>query len=104
MMFERRGILTALILALPLATQWAFGQTPEPNEDLKRGDVSTETSPSLSQQKSHEETVNSVKQKPDERDSRAGAEGTASNSDMRPQTPDRPHRFERPLRPERPHR
>jgi hypothetical protein len=92
------------LLVLPLSAGPVFAQTPEPGEDLKRGDVSTESSPNLGQQKSREEAVSRGEQKPEQSGDRAGAQGSAASSGTRPQPTERPHRFERPLRPERPHR
>jgi len=98
--------ITAVVFAwaLTLTTAPALGQTPEPAEDIKRGDVSTESNPNLGRQKSREEVANAGEQKSDQQNSRAGAEGGTATSSTRPQPVERPHRFERPLRPERPHR
>lgn len=95
----------ALSFAAILSGAPALGQVGELDDSGSKGDVSTENSPNLGQQKQQEAVEgktdgakDSGKNNPDAKGDRHDSTNSATNR------PDRPHRIERPPRPERPHR
>lgn len=94
-----------LVLTLVLAADPAPAQVPEQEDSGSKGDVSTENSPNLGQQK--EQNVLQSEAKSDresgKRDQETKGERQSTNSSPTNRS-ERPQRIERPPRPERPHR
>ena len=93
-------LLTAGIASTPIQAQ-----VTEPDDSGSKGDVSTENSPNLGQQKEQKvlQSEADSTREPGKKDQETKGERQNPNSSTANRT-ERPQRIERPPRPERPHR
>ena len=94
-----------LLLTLILAAHPAPAQVAEQEDSGSKGDVSTENSPNLAQQKEQkvlQSEADSARES-GKRDQETKGERQSNNSSTNNRS-ERPQRIERPPRPERPHR
>jgi hypothetical protein len=94
-----------VLLTLTLAVHSASAQVTEQEDSGSKGDVSTESSPNLGQQKGQEVVRSEADgaREAGKREPETGRERQHTNSPAASR-PERPQRIERPPRPERPHR
>lgn len=92
--------LTASVASTPL-----YAQIAEPDDADSKGDVSTENSPNLGQQKEQKvlqsEADSARESGKRDQETKGERQSTSSSTNNRSE---RPQRIERPPRPERPHR